>query len=361
VDKKLYRVIFTKDLAMPATRSGIMSGYRLLYKDIPYVMTGKFLERLQDADPYAAFELAPEKPLTKQSRSLLLFFPGGIGDVIALRPVLQKFREDNPGVLVAVVSTVADQPLIGDIVSLFDYPITLIMAEQFDAWVNVAEMDRASVGQELQDTFAKFLGLEPPDASPVLEPDATLVTALQGYVKNPDRPRIGIHMDSASHFRSIPRKLGLKTAFLLAEHGYDCYMLGGPENMIVLTYNGKPTAPPEGIYDMTKILGPLEYYIAFLKHIDVLLTCDTGAMHIAGAMSVSTVAIFGMTDGSKRTSYYPSVQYLQSSRSCSPCELITVDPPCEHPWCQAIAEFTPVEIVNKIMEVYRENNAAVSV
>lgn len=353
--KQLYRVVFTKELAVPACRAGIVSGCNLLYRDTPYIMTGLFLQRMQATDPDAEATPIPSRPITSETQRLLVFFPGGIGDVISLKPVLQAFREQRPEVSVAVVSSLADHCLVGDVATLYDYPIPEAIANQYDAWVNIAETDRASVGQELSETFAEFLGIECPQTAANLKVDNGLAFALQGYLADPFRPRIGIHMDSASHFRSIPRYLGALVMMSLIDKGFDCYVLGGPENRVVFTQNGAGTAPPEHIYDMTGFLGPLEHYMAFLKHMDVLLTCDTGALHIAGALGVPTVGVFGMTDGSKRTSFYPSVSYVQAEKDCSPCERVTEEVPCDNQWCLAIAEIGPEKLVQKVLEVYREN------
>jgi len=103
---------------------------------------------------------------------------------------------------------------------------------------------------------------------------------------------------------------------------------------------------------MTPHLGPLEHYMAFLTQLDVLLTCDTGAMHIAGALGVPTLAVFGMTEGSKRTGYYPSVTYLNGQADCSPCERITHDPPCDHEFCMAIANIPCSVLADKTLEVH---------
>ena len=353
--RQLYRVVYSKETAVPATRSGVVNGYHLLEAAVPYVMTGKLVERVMLTDPNLKHEPIQHKPFHPNVKNVLIFFPGGIGDVISLKPVLQAFREQRPEVSVAVVSSLADHCLVGDVATLYDYPIPEAIANQYDAWVNIAETDRASVGQELSETFAEFLGIECPQTAADLKVDNGLAFALQGYLADPFRPRIGIHMDSASHFRSIPRYLGALVMMSLIDKGFDCYVLGGPENRVVFTQNGAGTAPPEHIYDMTGFLGPLEHYMAFLKHMDVLLTCDTGALHIAGALGVPTVGVFGMTDGSKRTSFYPSVSYVQAEKDCSPCERVTEEVPCDNQWCLAIAEIGPEKLVQKVLEVYREN------
>jgi len=334
-------------------RSGIVSGYRLIYAGVPYVMTGKYVERLQQDDAGIAIETLPQRPINSDTTSLLVYFPGGIGDVISLKPVLEEFKYQRPEVEVAVVSTMRDQCLIGDVVGLWDYPVSETVANQYDAWVNIAEFDRASVGQELVKSFAEYLGIEPPKWGPMLSPDFGIARAMQGYIRDWKRPKIGIHMDSACHFRSIPHMLGGVITFGLVEHGCDCYILGGPTDYFPFRENGQ-YAEPEHIFDMVPYVGPIEHYMAFIEHMDVILTCDTMAMHIAGAMGKDTLALFGMTRGDARTGYYPSVSYIQGEAECAPCERIWQDVTCPHEHCLALGSIDPEQVVERILEMHYE-------
>lgn len=350
--RQLYRVVPSKGLMVSADRSGLVSGFQLLHPTVSYVMTAKYMERLREED--AAMQVVPvdARPLTGNCTSLLVFFPGGIGDVIALKTVLQDLKWHRPELEVAVVSTIRDRCLLDDTVTLFDYPITEAVANKYDAWINIAEMDRASVGQELPVTFAEYVGIEPPRWQAVLSADTGLMRAMQGYIRDWTRPKIGVHLASACHFRSIPNWFGATVMMGLVDRGCDCYQLGGPNDMIPWKDNGVPCQPPDHIYDMIPVLAQLEYYMAFIEHLDVLLTCDTGAMHIAGALGVPTLALFGMTDGAQRTSYYNSVDFVQGQKDCSPCENIWQDVPCPHEYCLSIAEMNPQYIVDKVMEKY---------
>lgn len=351
-----YRVVFSRDLAVPAPRSGVVSGVRLIYKGVPYIMAGKMLERMQETDPDAAFEKLPCRAMTPDSKRMMVFFPGGIGDVVSLRPVLQQFRFEHPGVELAVACTMADQCLLGDVATLWDYPLTETVADHYDAWVNIAEMDRASVGQELPVTFAEYLGVAVPMLGPTLTANEQYREGLRGYLPRNGRLRIGIQMDSACHFRSIPHSLGALTMMALIERGCECFMLGGPENQVVFKNEDGSDALPDHIHDMIRPLGPLEHYVAFISLMDGILTADTAALHIGGALGIPTVAVFGLTDGAKRTGFYPSVTYIQGQAECSPCERILHDPPCDQKHCIAIAGLHPEMLADRVLEAIREQH-----
>ena len=61
---------------------------------------------------------------------------------------------------------------------------------------------------------------------------------------------------------------------------------------------------------------------AVLQQLDVLVTGDTGPMHLAAAVGTPVVAVFGPSDPAR---YAPGIRYIESSGSilpCSPCNRI---------------------------------------
>jgi len=80
----------------------------------------------------------------------------------------------------------------------------------------------------------------------------------------------------------------------------------------------------------------LEELIAVIKDLDLLVTNDGGALHIAAALGVKTVSIFGPTD-SRVYGPYPSDPkrhiVLKSAEDCSPCYRNFRYPPCQKNIC----------------------------
>jgi heptosyltransferase-2 len=58
---------------------------------------------------------------------------------------------------------------------------------------------------------------------------------------------------------------------------------------------------------------------ALLESCDILVTNDTGPMHVACAVGTSVVAIFGSTDPKITSPLGPDAVVLQKPASCSPC------------------------------------------
>jgi ADP-heptose:LPS heptosyltransferase len=58
---------------------------------------------------------------------------------------------------------------------------------------------------------------------------------------------------------------------------------------------------------------------AFMKHMDALVTGDTGPMHIAVSVGLPVVALFGPANPVRTGPYAPSATVLQQPRDCQPC------------------------------------------
>lgn len=355
--RQLYRCTFTRELAVPASRSGVVGGYRLVEKNVPYVMTEKMVERMRESDPGCTAEPIPDRPFSEDTKRLLVFFPGGIGDVISLEPCLYEFSVSYPEVEIGVASTMADQCIIGHLCTLWDYPLTEVVANYYDAWINIAELDRASVGQELSVTFSEYLGMPATQCYPNVEANEYISAAMSGYIRDPSRLKVGIQWSSACHFRSIPQYQAMVTAIGFSENGCDSYIIGSTKDRIGLRDEKMlPTAPPEHVYDMTIYLEPVEHFIAFISLMDAIVTPDTSTLHVAGALDIPCVGIFGMTHGNERTKAYPSVTYIQGEAECAPCWNITKDPPCDNKWCNAIMNVSPELIVERTLDWYGQRN-----
>jgi len=93
-----------------------------------------------------------------------------------------------------------------------------------------------------------------------------------------------------------------------------------------------------------------------VSQMDAVLTVDTAALHIAGSLHIPTLGLFGLTDGSVRTSNYPTVEYIQGDVDCSPCLSVQEAPPCTYPWCKAYTDLDPDKVASRLMEVYHEHN-----
>lgn len=63
----------------------------------------------------------------------------------------------------------------------------------------------------------------------------------------------------------------------------------------------------------------IKQLIALLKKMTLLITNDTGAMHLASAVDIPVIAVFGSTDSRATSPVAGKIKIVKSNVSCSPC------------------------------------------
>jgi len=103
---------------------------------------------------------------------------------------------------------------------------------------------------------------------------------------------------------------------LLHKEGYKVVLLGGPKDTedarIVASYMEKEPIVTSGKTDLKELA-------ALLRYVDLLVTNDTGPMHIAVAVGTPVIAIFGPTDPKRTGPYGEGHKVMTAGVGCSPC------------------------------------------
>jgi Glycosyltransferase family 9 (heptosyltransferase) len=358
------------DLAYPLARGGSVLSYHMLESGEPYLVNALIAELLLQSSPDSKIEDPPEKPLHKEIQSMMIMFPGGLGDILSMKSCLEYMilgrhlcypYLNNIG----FVSSYEDRELLldnstlRDCVAVFDYPIALRRAEQYDAWVSFGAMERQSIEKELQDSFAEVLGIDSPKSPASLTPNPVIKKALRGYIKDTGRIRVGMQIYSAAHYRTWHPANAIMTAIGLTELGCDVYIIGGPSQKLQFTENGVQAGPPENVIDTSGQLKNNEELVGFCSLMDFAITADTALLHIAGCLRLPGLGLFGLTDGAKRTSYYPTISYINGT-GCpdAPCWSVAEHPLCavesREPFCRAMMNFDPHELVDRCEQIMKE-------
>jgi ADP-heptose:LPS heptosyltransferase len=120
-----------------------------------------------------------------------------------------------------------------------------------------------------------------------------------------DKITVGISASSAELYRDWPKKNYIQLAKQLAK----------THNVII--FDTTPQPEHVGIINITGHL--LRKAVAALSHCDGLVTVDTGFLHIAEALDIETIALFGPIDYRARCKGYQNVTVMTSNLPCVPC------------------------------------------
>lgn len=249
---------------------------------------------------------------------------GGLGDVMMMRPGLLELARATTGGRVYFATHRDLFAVFGrdDPLTLVDIEATALDWTSFGTWVNLTECPATRVEvQQLPnvrtnriDIFARALGVrvgafprrrtapQPLDASADARADALLRAVTQ-----PGRPVIGIQLRSAEPYRDAPQLLAIARTL--------------SERYSVLVFDNRPIPrlPSDAFVAISD--QPLQVVIALIGRLDAVITCDSLAVHLAGAYGVPCVALFGPTGGTVRCDHYPSVTVVdaRASLDCIPC------------------------------------------
>lgn len=119
-----------------------------------------------------------------------------------------------------------------------------------------------------------------------------------------NKKTIGIVLESAELYRSWP-EVQIRELVSMLKNSY---------NVVLIT---KRKTDIQGI--VSTFGNSLRQMAAIVSQCDLLVTPDTGVLHLGAALEIPTVAIFGPIDYKARCKGYKNVTVIKSDMPCSPC------------------------------------------
>ena len=147
-------------------------------------------------------------------------------------------------------------------------------------------------------------------------------SALLGQAR---RPLIGVHVSGGRESKQWHLDRFAEVALELARlRGATIVLTGAPSDRPLVE---KVVAELGGI-SRIDVCGQLDLVdlAAVLAQLDVLVTGDTGPMHLASAVSTPVVALFGPADPRRYGPSSPRQRILRVDLPCSPCGLVRLPP-----------------------------------
>jgi ADP-heptose:LPS heptosyltransferase len=296
--------------------------------------------------------------MNESSTSYLILRPGAIGDAIVALPVIQNLRDHFPAARIELVVGGAVAELlrgrcVADQVSSFDEArwaalfasdasaarellhefqhivfyiadnaqairLRAALGDRLTLWPPLPPADApAPIGQHLQGALAK-LGIAPTTAFPAV----TLTPEDQEFVRQywrahklEAKPVIALHPGSGSAQKNWPASRYAEVAALLKRDGARLLIIAGPAD----------DAPLKALRErlsgelLTTEGLTLPQVAALLARCRCLVGNDSGIAHLAAAMGVPTLTIFGPTDPVVWAPSGPAVTVLAPRVPCAPC------------------------------------------
>jgi heptosyltransferase-2 len=174
---------------------------------------------------------------------------------------------------------------------------------------------------------------------------AAAVSLLRERGWQPDQPLVGIAPGAAfGHAKRWSPKRYAELASQLIDEGVCCVILGRSDDR-----DAARDIRGIDLIGQTDLL----MFMGIVSHCNVVVANDSGAMHLAGALGVPVVGIFGPTDERYSAPITPhedahSVETVSASAFCRPCFL--ADCPIDHRCMKRIPTARVHETVRRFLQ-----------
>ncbi len=315
---------------------------------------------------------------------ILVIHPGGYGDQMMLGPALRAHKRQFPGAEVTVCCREKHRVVfegLGYPDRFVDYPLDLSAAAcQYDACHFTENMNEASGdGRTMHavDSKAKILGVDLKGDTKV-EYKVTEFEALcaaeayppmyyNGRAEKVVRPRIAIQVSASAYNRTYSHQKLAVIFGKLYDAEWEIFILGTEGST---DQSPVPEKARDRVHDLAHERLTFRQSAAVVAGCNVVLAPDSAMMHVAGALGVPCVALFGPIDWEVRSKYYPSVRAIQGFKKMDgtiacpmqPCFFhqrgglyFPKDGPCATTGrCESIDSINPLVVLDWVGKVMRK-------
>ena len=209
-------------------------------------------------------------------------------------------------------------------------------------------------GRHHTDEYARVLLGLPDEARPMQLAPVPAEGLPASPLPRTDRARVVLapagakNMMNDDALRRWPAEDYVRLATLLVDQGLEVVLIGGPDDGWV-----QPLFAGVEAKDLIGKLSLVET-LALMDEADVVVTHDTGPLHLAGMTRVGIVTLFGPTDPRGRLPQRPGTLALWGGEgfACRPCYDGRSFAPCSRNDC--IRQYTPEMVLEEVMRMLDE-------
>jgi len=312
--------------------------------------------------------LKPQKRLSGKITSILVIRPGGIGDAVLLLPAMKALKGAYPDAVINVLCEKRNAGIFhlcaeADKISLYDRPSELLsaIAGSYDMVIDTEQWYRLSAviayltraplrigfatnerevlfsrpvnyfqDKYEMESFLDLLGDLPEKKNLKEESFLTLPDKEAGEAEMILGPFsagkiVALFPGGSIEEKKWPLQKFHHLSRLLVEQGYALVAVGGKSDYRDCCHVA------DGIEECINLCGQLTLAgtAAILKRASLLITGDSGIMHIACALGTSTLALFGPGNEKKWSPRGGAHAVIRKSIDCSPCSRFGDTPACK--------------------------------
>jgi len=291
------------------------------------------------------------KRTLQRAHRILIMRSGAIGDLLFATPAIKAFRALHPDAEIAI-SCIESRAEIFENTGLFDtfeqYPLPQERIDSYDTLISLEDIIESETEIHAADAFAKALGVTITDRRPIFKLTKEEITYAKRHF-NGDRPKVAIQLRAGVRNRDYPAHQWQPVLLGLEDAGWEVMLLG--------TRGQIPPMPPvlrkpyiREIY--LKDL-PLRETAAVIANCQLFIGPDSSLLHIAHALDIPAIGLFGPVLPKLRTSEGQNVAALIGKGSCAGCnwnykmgQHFPINKPCyQQQICKVIEAISPDEIL----------------
>lgn len=291
-------------------------------------------------------------------KRLLFIRPAGFGDLVLLTPVLREIKRRWPSVVINVCAVSLYGPVLKNLPfvdGILAFPVTKAICETYDAWVffeNSIEENPRAREVHMTDLFAEITGINGiDDKKPAyaLTP-SEMVYSMEAFPRVNGTRRLCIQVGASAKARVYPKQMLGEVVGKMLEKGWEVFLLGqAGEVRVEAKHPALRVLSEQGI--------SFRQSAAVLNYADCFLGSDSALLHVAGALGVPAVGLYGPFPANLRTAYCPTTFIIEGKGPCAPCFHHYVPPfhdwpengPCNQTGrCEVLASIKPDRVIHAI-------------
>jgi len=305
-----------------------------------------FIYYLNYLRPNQIHYVTRQKPKANVSGILVTRAMGGLGDLLMMTAGLRALRKKYPQEKIHFAIPSAFFSLLegNDDFECIDIEAASLQTTDYERWYDLTDcpasrietMEFPTIKSNRIEIFASAMGISRKELAqygytPRYEISADERQVAEAYIANINQNNkkiIGIQANSAETYRNWSQ---------IEELAVDL-----SQDSLVLVFNNEPIKGYEG-NNIIKVIQPLRASFAIVAQCDLIISPDSSFVHLAAALSLPAIGIFGPTSGKVISRHYLKSKAIMPNKTDFPCS------PCyrnENLVCNLAGNYTSVCLAN---------------